>query len=97
MQRELGWPVDPQSIPALGKSNPRGAGRKPDTEKREFLLIEAAVYVMVNNLPDTLEQLYGNLVETLPEHKMLERTQALKVLRPFFERMEDALRPSPIN
>jgi hypothetical protein len=69
--------------------NPRGAGAKPKFQY-EFILIEAAVYVVTNGLPPALE----DLVHALQlEHgaKMPRDTQGKEILRHFFERMKQAL------
>jgi hypothetical protein len=74
---------------SMTSKNPRGAGAKPKFQY-EFILIEAAVYVVTNGLPSSLEDLVHALQS---EHgaKMPRDSQAKKILRRFFERMKQAL------
>jgi hypothetical protein len=69
-------------------TNPRGAGAKPKFQY-EFILIEAAVYVVTNGLPPTLEELVHALQL---EHgdKMPRDTQGKDILRHFFDRVKQA-------
>jgi hypothetical protein len=79
----------PAPSTSLTPRNPRGAGAKRDFD-REFILIEAAAYVMTNNLPPSLEELVQALQLTLKD-KMPKDTQGKKILGPFFRRMKQAL------
>jgi hypothetical protein len=73
----------------LTPENPRGAGTKRKFD-REFILTEAAAYVVTSGLPKTLEELVHALQMVLRD-KMPKDTQGKKILGPFFKRMEQAL------
>jgi hypothetical protein len=73
----------------LSAPNPRGAGTKQKFN-REFILIEAAVYVMETDLPSGLEELVHALQSKLG-NKMPKDTQGKEILGPFFRRMKQAL------
>jgi hypothetical protein len=70
-------------------TNPRGAGTKQKFD-REFILTEAAAYVVTDDLPRTLEKLVHALQSTLGD-KMPKDTQGKAILGPFFKRMKRAL------
>jgi hypothetical protein len=70
-----------------------GAKRGPKPKHdREAILIEAAAYVVVNGLPEGgLEGLCDQLSLELGEHGP-KRTWLTDVLRPFYKRVETALK-----
>jgi len=79
---------DEPAAPASPK-NPRGAGNKR-TFDREFILTEAAAYILENDLPAGLDELVTALQLKLGK-KMPGDTQGKKILRSFFRRMKQAL------
>jgi hypothetical protein len=90
------WTVERRSFEANREqqeskliTNPRGAGTKRKFD-REFILTEAAAYVVTDDLPSTLEELVHALQSTLGD-KMPKDTQGKNILGPFFLRMKQAL------
>jgi hypothetical protein len=73
-------------ITPTGGPNPRGAGRKPKYDP-EFIRNEAWAHAYENGLPGSLEGLVHDLQLKLGG-RMPEDSQAKKLLRPVFERME---------
>ena len=68
----------------------RGAGSKR-TFDREFILTEAAAYVVTNDLPSSLEKLVHELQPRLGKKMPKSDTQGKEILRPFFRRMKQVL------
>jgi len=88
------WMKNPAAVsntPAaqLALKNPRGAGRKREFDY-EFILIEAAVHVVTNGLPKSVEELVHDLQNKF-KAEMPEDTQAKKILGRFFQRMKQEL------
>jgi hypothetical protein len=79
------------SMPAMSMpaNNPRGAGRKREYD-REMIFTEAAAYVVVNDLPASVEALAHELQSLLGD-RMPKDTQAKEILDPFYKRIKRAL------
>jgi hypothetical protein len=80
-----------------GKRNPRNAGVDKKFD-RDFMVAEAEAYVRKNGLPSrpgkspTLDDLVEALQTKLGRKKMAGDTLGKEILRPFFNRVKDALR-----
>ena len=69
----------------------RHAGGKPRTYNHEAILIQAAVYIVANGLPDTLEDLANKVNGRLGEDHVPDAGHLKTILRPLFNLMKTEL------